>query len=90
MEQTRPPDSAGNKSKDQPSKHAHREVPGPAPGHYLQQNGLLTRFYREFKDNQPADPSGYKTLQKMLRENDMAAFQQKWEKFVLELRFGNP
>lgn len=56
--------------------------------YYLQEQGLLTKFYREFLAAQKHDPSGYKTLQKVLGERDMDAFQEKWEKFVLGLRHG--
>ena len=56
--------------------------------YYLQEKGLLTKFYREFHASQKQDPSGYKTLQKILAEPDMAIFKEKWEKFVLGLRQG--
>jgi hypothetical protein len=57
--------------------------------YYLQEHGKLTKFYHEFVANQRDDPSGYQTLVKILGENDMAAFQSKWEKFVMGLKFGN-
>ena len=53
---------------------------------YLQEKGLLTKFYREFVANAKADPTGYETLQRVLGEKDMDAFQKKWEKFILSLR----
>ncbi|MFL6257814.1 MAG: hypothetical protein ACJ74T_22635 [Pyrinomonadaceae bacterium] len=53
--------------------------------YYLQERGLLTRFYREFYNNRAADPTGFDTLKKVLNETDMHAFQQRWEKFVLAL-----
>jgi hypothetical protein len=53
--------------------------------YYLQERGLLTRFYKEFHRNSAADPTGFETLKKVLAEPDMDAFQKKWEKFVLEL-----
>ena len=56
--------------------------------YYLQEKGLLTKFYRDFHASQQQDPSGYKTLQKILAEPDMKVFQEKWEKFVLGLRQG--
>ena len=56
--------------------------------YYLQENGLLVKFYREFTANQSADPTGYLSLQKVLGESDLRAFQKKWEKFVLGLRQG--
>lgn len=54
---------------------------------YLQEQGKLTSFYRDFVANQQDDPSGYKTLVKTLGEDDMAAFQEKWEKFAMRLTF---
>lgn len=56
--------------------------------YYLQENGLLVKFYREFTANQSTDPTGYLSLQKVLGENDLRAFQKKWEKFVLGLSQG--
>jgi hypothetical protein len=54
---------------------------------YLQEKGLLVKYYREFLANAKKDPSGYETLQRILSEKDMEAFQKKWEKFVLGLSF---
>ena len=44
------------------------------------------KFYHEFAANVTRDPTGYKTLKRVLGEDDMQAFRRKWEKFVLELR----
>ena len=55
--------------------------------YYLQQQGLLRKFYREFKKNQKADPSGYETLKKVFGEKDMDAFKERWERYVLKLSF---
>jgi hypothetical protein len=55
--------------------------------YYLQEKELLVRFYREFTANAKADPTGFKTLQKVLGESDMVAFQKKWEAYVETLRF---
>lgn len=56
--------------------------------YYMQEKGVLIRFYREFREQHGNDPSGYKTLQRVLSETDMDAFKKKWEKFVLGLRQG--
>lgn len=56
--------------------------------YYLQEQGVLVKFYQEFHARQKEDPGGYKTLQKILAEADMDAFKTKWEKFVLGLRQG--
>ena len=53
--------------------------------YYLQQKGLLFSFYKQFHARQKTDPTGYNTLQSILRERDMAVFQRKWEKYVLAL-----
>ncbi len=53
--------------------------------YYLQQHGLLIKFYREFHTHQKEDPTGYKSLQKILGTVDMRAFKQRWEKYVLGL-----
>ena len=55
--------------------------------YYLQEKGLLVKFYHEFVANSKADPTGYKTLQQVLGETDMAAFQKRWEAYVMKLTF---
>jgi len=57
--------------------------------YYLQERGLLGKYYREFVQNVDSDPTGYKTLQGVLGVDDMAAFQKQWEAEVLKLRFGD-
>jgi hypothetical protein len=54
----------------------------------LQQRGLLIKFYREFYANQKQDPTGYRSLRKILGVVDMNAFKQQWEKYVLTLTQG--
>ena len=54
--------------------------------YYLQEKGLLVKFYQEFHARQQDDPSGFKTLQKILGEPDMDKFKLNWEKYVLDLR----
>ena len=53
--------------------------------YYLQEKELLVRFYKKFTANAKTDPTGYKTLQTILGERDMAAFQRRWEAFVMKL-----
>ena len=55
--------------------------------YYLQEKGLLRKFYKDFVANQKTDPTGYKTLQTVLGERDMTAFQKRWEAFVMKLIF---
>ena len=56
--------------------------------YYLQQRGLLVKYYREFVNHQKDDKSGYKTLVRVLAVRDMTAFKRRWEKFVLGLQQG--
>jgi hypothetical protein len=53
--------------------------------YYLQQQGLLVKFYREFLGQQKTDPTGFQSLRKVLAEPDMDGFKTKWEKYVLGL-----
>ena len=55
--------------------------------YYLQEKGLLVKFYHAFVAAHEADPTGYKTLQTVLGEPDMDAFKKRWETFVLGLKF---
>ena len=54
---------------------------------YLQEEGLLGKYYRAFHANHEKDPSGYQTLREVLGDPDMDRFQADWEKYVLRLRF---
>lgn len=54
--------------------------------YYLQERGLLVKFYREFNRTVADDPTGYRSLQKVLCERDVPAFQKRWEKFVEGLK----
>lgn len=56
--------------------------------YYLQQKGLLVKFYREFVANQTKDPTGYATLRRILAVRDMNSFQKRWEQYVLTLQQG--
>lgn len=55
--------------------------------YYLQENDLLGKYYTAFLENRADDPSGYRTLVKVLGDPDMKEFQAEWEKYVLRLRF---
>lgn len=56
--------------------------------YYVQEQGLLPKFYHEFLDHQKADTTGLATLKRVLNEPDLDAFQARWEQWVLGLRFG--
>jgi len=55
--------------------------------YYLQEQGLLRKFYSRFRANYAEDKTGYRTLQEVLGRRDMDALQRKWEAWVLSLRF---
>jgi hypothetical protein len=55
--------------------------------YYLQEKGLLVRFYHEFRKRCAEDPSGLGTLRKVLGEDDLDAFKAQWEQFVMQLTF---
>jgi hypothetical protein len=55
--------------------------------YYLQERGLLGKYYREFTANAKRDPTGFESLKKVLGERDMDAFKKSWEAFVVKLSF---
>ncbi len=55
--------------------------------YYLQEKGLLHRYYHSFVKNAATDPTGYNTLKQVLGREDMRAFKVEWERYVLGLRF---
>ncbi|MBI3070832.1 MAG: DUF1570 domain-containing protein [Deltaproteobacteria bacterium] len=55
--------------------------------YYLQERGLLAKFFSTFRANVDRDPSGLETLKSILGTTDLAAFQKRWEAFVATLTF---
>lgn len=55
--------------------------------YYLQERGLLKKFYHDFYANRRSDPTGYETLKSTLGAQDMNVFQTDWEAYVLKLKF---
>lgn len=55
--------------------------------YYLQQQGLLKKFYQQFYEHRRDDPTGYNTLKSVLGRDDMEAFQREWEDYVMKLHF---
>ncbi len=53
--------------------------------YYMQEKGVLVKFYQDFHAHQKEDPTGFKTLQKILAQKDMEVFKKNWEKYVLGL-----
>ncbi len=54
--------------------------------YYLQEKGLLKKYYHQFLRDRASDPTGYETLQIVLGQTDMASFQSKWQQWVLRIR----
>ena len=52
---------------------------------YLQEHGLLHRYYDEFSSRAAADPTGYKTLVRVLGNPDMTRFEKQWQAWALAL-----
>jgi hypothetical protein len=55
--------------------------------YYLQERGLLVRYYKDFYEKRLEDPTGYETLKRVLGEQDMDAFKARWETYVMGLVF---
>jgi hypothetical protein len=55
--------------------------------YYLQEKGLLVRYFHAFRNNRQHDPTGYDTLRRLLDERDMRAFQKRWQSYVLSLSY---
>ena len=55
--------------------------------YYLQEKGLLHKFYHAFVRNIERDPTGYATLKDVLGLDDLTGFQKEWEAYVLKLTF---
>ncbi|MFO1042696.1 MAG: hypothetical protein U0941_12960 [Planctomycetaceae bacterium] len=55
--------------------------------YYLQERGLLRKFFHAFRSNAADDPSGLETLKLILRENDLDDFKVRWQADVMKLKF---
>ena len=55
--------------------------------YYLQERGLLRKFYIEFRKNVAKDPGGHATLKKILAVEDLEKFQKDWSAWVAKLQF---
>jgi len=53
---------------------------------HLQESGKLGQLVQEAMRDQQSDPTAWKTLQRVLGEADLAAFQKRWEAWVLGLK----
>ena len=55
--------------------------------YFLQEKGLLVKYYNAFREAHADDPTGYDTLQSVLGTKDLAVFQKRWEVYVLLLKY---
>lgn len=55
--------------------------------YYLQEKGLLQKFYQKFLAARDADRTGYKTLCEVLGNPDMKQFFETWKEFSLKLKY---
>jgi len=54
---------------------------------YLQEKNLLTSYYTRFRDAAEDDPTGLKTLERLVAPKSLDAFEKDWRKWVLSLHF---
>src|SRR4051812_28317543 len=55
---------------------------------YLQERGLLKKYYAEARDHHKDDPTGIESLKKVIGRQSLEDFEKDWRKWVLTLRFG--
>ena len=55
--------------------------------YYLQEKGLLRKFYREFRENHGADPTGVKTLLRVTGKDSMKELEREWLEFLAPLTY---
>ena len=67
-------------------EHSHNYAQARYLCYYLQEKGLLPKFYHEFRSNFEQDKTGLRALRKVLGTDDLKEFQKTWESFVLSLR----
>ena len=53
--------------------------------YYLQERGVLRRYYHRFRETRESDPTGLAALQSVLGERDVRAIQAQWVAFVAHL-----
>jgi hypothetical protein len=55
--------------------------------YYLQEKGVLVKYYKAVKAACATDPTGYETLKKFCGAGGMGAFEKEWKEYVLKLTF---
>jgi hypothetical protein len=53
--------------------------------YYLQEKGVLVDFYRRFSAHRAEDPTGVVALRAALGQDDLAAIEAEWTRFVLRI-----
>lgn len=53
---------------------------------YLQEQGLLQKYYASFRDGYKNDPVGLETLKKVVAPKSWADFETQWRRWVLTLK----
>jgi hypothetical protein len=56
---------------------------------YLQERGLLRRYYTNFRAHAKDDPTGLETLKRLIAPQSLDEFERDWRKWVMTLRFGD-
>lgn len=54
---------------------------------YLQEKGLLQKYYKAYRDGFKADPTGLETLRKLVAPQSWEAFEGQWRAWVTTLKF---
>jgi len=54
--------------------------------YYVQENGKLREFYKQFVDNAEKDPAGLQTICRVMKVDSIEALEKNWLKFVGSLR----
>jgi hypothetical protein len=52
---------------------------------YLQERGVLRKFYRTFTTNHASDPTGLESLKRVLGVRSLEGFEKEWRRWVLRL-----
>jgi hypothetical protein len=54
---------------------------------YLQEKGLLRKYYVGFRDHKGEDSIGLEALRQIIAPQDLPSFEKEWRAWVLTLRF---
>lgn len=55
---------------------------------WLQEHGLLREYYRAFTEAAEVDPTGHRTLARIVGVEDMDGWDRAWQRWVMGLRYG--